>query len=284
MSTTYQSAMPTGPIFTDDRHGRRPMTGGDRRRRSLLSGQDVNVGDGERIASLASGSILAMLGLARRDLTGLLIAGVGGSLIYRGATGHCMAYQALDIDTAGSRARSARSATRGMHVTQSLLVDKSPEELYSYWRNLENLPRIMTHIESVRVIDERRSHWVSRLTSLLGQKVEWDAEITDEQPNRRIAWRSLPGSIVDHRGSVEFVRAQGERGTAVRVVMDYVPPAGPIGKTAAKLFNKPLSREIREDLRNFKRTMEVGEVVSIEGQPQGSCLGTGKRSGEWSRR
>jgi uncharacterized membrane protein len=237
---------------------------GQRRRQH---GKRTNVGQTERIVSLAAGSILALLGVGRRDALGLLIGGVGGGLLYRGATGHCHTYQALGIDTADGETRG------GIEVSESFLIDKSPEELYAYWRNFENLPQIMSHLESVEVMQDGRSHWVASAPAIVGGKVEWDAEITADDPYSRIEWRSLPGSIVEHRGSVRFRRAPGDRGTAVRVEMEYSPPAGRLGHWVAKLFGEAPDQQIREDLRNFKRVMEVGEVLTTAGQPRGNCTG-----------
>ena len=216
----------------------------------------ANVGKTERIVSLAAGSILGLLGLRRRDALGLLIGGVGGGLLYRGATGHCHTYQALGIDTTDGQTRE------GIHVSQSFLIDKSPEELYAYWRNFENLPQIMTHLKSVRVMEDGRSHWVATAPAIVGGKVEWDAEITADEPNSRIAWRIAAGirssSIAAPCNSRS---APGDRGTAVRVEMEYSPPAGRLGHWVAKLFGEAPDQQIREDLRNFKRVMEVGEVA-----------------------
>ena len=239
--------------------------------------QQGNVSEGERMVSLASGAILALLGLGRRDLTGLLIAGVGGGLLYRGATGQCSMYQALGINTAAEDdAHPEKRTNQGTHVAQSFLINRSPQELYDYWRNFDNLPRIMSHLESVQVIDDRRSHWVAKAPAIAGGKVEWDAETTIDEPNSRIAWRSLPGADVDNAGSVQFIPALGDRGTIVRVVMDYRPPAGMLGKWVAKLSGEDPQVQVREDMRNFKRIMECGEVPTIVGQPRGTCTGTGK--------
>ena len=232
-----------------------------------------NVGQAERWASGAAGSLLAVLGLQRRDLPGLLIAGVGGALLYRCATGHCPAYQSLGIDTA----EQGGTWTAGVHVEESFLVNKSPEALYAYWRQLENLPNILSHLQSVEVIDERRSHWVAKAPSLIGGQVAWDAEIVQDEPNERIAWRSLPDGDVQHHGSVQFLSAPGNRGTAVRVQLDYLPPGGQIGRWAAKLFGEEPAQQIHDDLRNFKRVMEIGEVLTVEGQPRGNCSGSGRR-------
>jgi uncharacterized membrane protein len=236
--------------------------------------QSRNINTGEQAVSLASGSALALWGLGRRDLPGLLIAGVGAGLIYRGATAHCPVYETLDIDTATQTER--RIARQGVHVVQSYSINKPRGELYAFWRDFANLPRIMSHLESVQVLDDRTSHWVTTAPRLAGGTVEWDAEITADEPNRRIAWQSLPDAEVNHRGSVEFQDAPGDRGTTVRVELDYRPPAGQLGRLASWLAGESPEQQIREDLRDFKRVMEAGEVPTVLGQPHGSCLGLGK--------
>lgn len=225
----------------------------------------TNIGQAERTVSLAAGAILAALGLARRSGPGLLIAAGGGALLYRGATGHSYAYSALGLNTASPEQQ------RGIHIERALLINKSPDELYSFWRNFENLPRIMTYLERVQVLDDRRSHWVARAPRIAGGTVEWDAEITRDEPNTLIAWRSLPGSDIDARGEIRFTPAPGDRGTEVHVVMDYIPPAGRLGHWVATLVGLSPQREMREDLRNFKRLMETGELPTIANQPHGAC-------------
>jgi uncharacterized membrane protein len=237
-----------------------------------------NVSEGERMVSAAAGAILAGLGLGRRDLTGLAIAGVGGALIYRGATGHCSMYQSLGVDTTREQGPNRSQAATGVHITQSFQIHKSAEELYSFWRNFENFPRFMEHLESVRNLDDRRSHWVAKAPKIYGGQVEWDAEITTDDPNRRIAWRALPGSDVQHSGEVRFEKAPGDRGTNVRIELQYHPPAGQIGRWLAKLFGEEPEIQVREDVRRFKRLMEIGEVPKIDGQPRGTCTGQGTRS------
>jgi len=236
----------------------------------------VNVGDGERAVSAAAGAVLAALGLSRFSLPGLLVAGVGGALIYRGVSGHCSVYSALGLDTSHAPGENGRDAAeelaeRGVHVEQVFLINRPAADLYQYWRNFENLPRIMSHLERVTVSDNNRSHWVAKAPRLAGGHVEWDAEITRDEPNSVIAWRSLAGSDVDNAGEVRFSKAVGDRGTEVRVSMSYVPPAGRLGDWIAKLFGKSAKQQIREDLRTFKRVMEVGEAPTIEGQSRGTC-------------
>jgi uncharacterized membrane protein len=221
------------------------------------------------MVSLAAGAIVTLLGIRRRDWKGLLISAAGGGLILRGATGRCAASRALGIDTARDEGKSRGKSE--IHVAETFLVNKTPEELYGYWRQFENLPAIMTHLKSVERIDDRRSRWIAKAPSLVGGEIEWEAETIVDEPNSRMEWRSLPGCLVEHRGSVRFNRAPGDRGTAIRVTLDYAPPAGQLGRWAAKLIGEEPEQQIREDLRNFKRVMETGEIPAIAGQPRGTC-------------
>jgi uncharacterized membrane protein len=184
-----------------------------------------------------------------------------GYMIYRGATGHCYVYEMMDIN---------RSDARGIEVQRSVTVNRPRDELYRIWRNFENLPRFMTHLQRVDVDEStggKRSHWVAK--GPLGRPVEWDSEVTEERENEFIGWRSLPGSIVESQGSVLFADAPGDRGTIVQVVMQYHPPAGSMGAAFAKLFGEEPGTQVREDLRHFKQIMETGEIPSVEGQPSG---------------
>jgi uncharacterized membrane protein len=238
---------------------------------TLQKSPRINVGESERTASLAAGAILAVFGITRQSFPGWIIAGVGGAMLYRGFTGHCHMYDALDIDTATDEARA-------LHVEQAFLINRTPEDLYGYWRDLTNLPRIMTHLQSVTAIDERRSHWVAHAPRIAGGSVEWDAEIISDEPNRLIAWRSLVGADVDNSGEVRFARAPGDRGTEVHVTMKYAPPGGRLGQLVATLSGENPNKQLRDDLRTFKRVMELGEAPTTVGQSHGTCTGTGVRS------
>lgn len=155
-------------------------------------------------------------------------------------------------------------------VEASLMVGRSPEECYGFWRNLENLPRFMEYLQSVRVTGDRRSHWVANVA---GARIEWDAEIESDVPNERISWRSVGDADVAHAGSVEFERAPGGRGTIVRVQMDYGNMFHTAAAAAATLLGKHPEQLIRKELRRFKQVLETGEAITTEGQPAGRRSG-----------
>ncbi|HYO64384.1 MAG TPA: SRPBCC family protein [Pyrinomonadaceae bacterium] len=239
-----------------------------------------NVGEPERWASAVGGGALALYGLTRGTLGGVALALAGGALLYRGVSGHCNVYEAMGVSSAdeGGRWRSPVVSVKGgsgVKVEKSVIINRSPEELYSYWRNFENLPRIMSHLESVHTTGEGRSHWVAKGPA--GTTVEWDAEVYNEKENEMIAWRSLEGADVDNAGSVHFTPAPGGRGTQVRVVVKYDPPAGKVGAAVAKLLGEEPSGQIQEDLRRFKQFMETGETLTTEGQSSGRAASAGRQ-------
>jgi uncharacterized membrane protein len=220
----------------------------------------TNVGQVERWLSTIGGGALAVYGLTRRTWAGTALALVGGSLVFRGTSGHCPAYEAIGVNT-------AEPAQQGIRVEKSVTINQSPDVLYRFWRSFENLPRFMDHLESVTQIDGRHSHWVARAPA--GRMVEWDAEITEERENELIAWRSLEGSVIDNAGTVRFEPAPGGRGTVVRVSLAYNPPAGVLGAAVAKLFGEEPAQQVASDLRRFKQLMEAGEIPTTQGQPSG---------------
>ena len=158
-----------------------------------------------------------------------------------------------------------------VHVSRSVTVRRPRDEVYQFWRRLENLPRFMQHVRTVTVTGDRRSHWI--VNAPAGQTVEWDAEILDDRPGDRLSWRSLEGSDVQHEGVVVFRDAPADRGTEIEVDLRYDAPAGGAGAAIAKLFGEEPSQQIRDDLRRFKQVMELGEVVLSEGSLEGTGEG-----------
>ena len=210
-----------------------------------------NVGDVERLASAVAGGALAVYAMSELPQR-LPLALLGGYLLYRGASGSCALYQALGMSTA--------SDAKPVHIEHSLTIDMEPAELYAFWRDFRNLPTFMRHLKEVQVLDERRSHWVASAPA--GMSVEWDAEIFMEKEGELIAWRSLPDAQVANAGSVRFRPAANGRGTDLRVVLEYIPPAGALGMVVAKLFREEPSQQVSDDLRNLKRVIETGETIA----------------------
>lgn len=161
--------------------------------------------------------------------------------------------------TNGTAATTAPRQDRAIRVAKTFTINRPPDEVYAYWRNLDHLPRFMRHLQSVRETGSRRSHWVARGPA--GMTFEWDAEITEDLPNQRIAWRSLPGADVDHRGDVRFDPAPGGRGTELRVHLEYHPPGGRAAARLAKLFGREPGQQVEEDLRRLKQLLEAGEIA-----------------------
>jgi uncharacterized membrane protein len=197
-----------------------------------------NVNQMERIASVIAGTALSFFGLRQALAKHQAAAGAGltlagAALIRRGVTGYCDLYRACGVNTAGE----------GIRVDRSITIHASREAVYGFWRNLENLPRFMKHVQCVEVINE--------------------------VPNELIAWRSLPGAPVKHTGSVRLEHATAGRGTTVTVELQYDQPAGPVGAWIAKLWGKRPEREIELELRRLKNMVEAGEIPTNQGQPAG---------------
>jgi uncharacterized membrane protein len=232
--------------------------------------QEKNINDAERVVSVAVASALISFGIKRRDGLGLLLGLAGGLLAYRGATGHCPAYSAASISnraTPNDKSPYNKGWLSGkVHVTKTVTINRSVSDLYHFWRNFENLPVFMHHLESVSTTGEKTSHW--RAKAPLGYTVEWDAEVTSDIENQRIGWISTEGADIANSGVVEFLPTE-DRGTVVKVVVTYEAPAGKLGALAAKLFGEEPGQQIAEDLRRFKALMETDSIIKVEGQPSG---------------
>jgi uncharacterized membrane protein len=188
------------------------------------------------------------------------------------ATLNVLAVAALDVMAARQLSMQPETeANQGKHdgilrTKRSITVNRPVEEVYAFWRNFENFPHFMRHLESVTVSGDRRSHWVAKAPA--GRSVEWDAETTEDRPNELIAWRSLEGADVYNAGEVRFVRAPGDRGTEVRVHLEYKPPLGKLGSKVAMLWREEPGQQVQDDLRHFKQVMELGEIVFSDATKQ----------------
>lgn len=213
-----------------------------------------NLSDTERWGSLIGGGALVLMGLRQGSLRGALTAIAGGGLIYHGATAQSSIQEKVGMN-------------QSIKVEKTVTINKSPEELYRFWHNFENLPTFMKHLKYVRVINQTRSHWIANAP--MGSSVEWDADIVNDQENKLIAWTSVEGADVDNSGFVRFTPTASGRGTAVKGVIEYTPPGGAIGNAIAKLFGEEPEQQAGDDLRRFKQLMETGEIPTTEGQPSG---------------
>ncbi|HLU67584.1 MAG TPA: SRPBCC family protein [Kofleriaceae bacterium] len=226
--------------------------------------------------------IAAGLGLLRRPRdTGRLLARVVGDAmdlallgtalrLGRGDRGRLATATAVTagvalIDVMAARrlgravARMAGTSRRAIHVERTVTINRAPDEVYRFWRELENLPRFMTHLASVRAIDDRRSRWTVKGPA--GSTVSWEAEICDDRPGELLSWRSVGAAEVPNAGTVWFTRAPGGRGTEVRVELRYDAPGGQAGAAIARLLGRSPGVEIAGDLRRLKQVLETGEVV-----------------------
>lgn len=211
-------------------------------------------------AMIVSGAALVALAARERSWRTLGIAAAGAPLIYRGATGRWPVPEAIS--------QRASDAVAPVPIETAVTIGRPAGELYSFWRQLENLPRFMKNIDSVTRIDERRSHWVGK--SPLGLKLEWDAEILEEREGQLLSWCSLPGSEVQNAGTVFFDPATGGRGTVVRASLDYQVPGHLLGQAVGKMLSGTTQQQVKEDLKRFKELMETGEIATTNGQSHGT--------------
>jgi len=215
----------------------------------------LNLNWPERYISIAAGVKLGFSGirhLFKKPFSSLLKLGAGGYLVNRGITGHCELYSQM-----------GKSTTQPVNVDikTSFTVNKPRGAVYDFWRKLDNLPLFMKHLETVDVLDSRRSHWVLKLPSGVAN-VSWDAEIVADVPNEFMGWSSLPGSIIDNAGKIRF-RDTETGGTLVDVLITYQPPAGGIGASLAHILNPLFKNMVDADVRNFKQYMDIADLEDV---------------------
>lgn len=222
---------------------------------AIQSERMTNVGETERLVSAVAGGALLVFGLSRKSLGGLTLAAIGAALGYRGVTGHCDVYERLGIDAGGAH---RNVGNLGVKIDESIVVNAPPERVYAFWRNLENLPRLLSHVERVDVVDLTHSRWAVRGPA--GAPMSWDAELINDKPGELIAWRTIDSRIVNHAGSVTF--EPDRQGTRVRVSLQYDPPGGRFGHAVASLVSADAGTQVAYDLAAFKRALEEGKLAA----------------------
>jgi len=240
--------------------------------------QANNLGIVERWASIVGGATLLGYSMKKQSVSRPLLALLGGDLIYCGISGYSPLHQAFGLGSCEkTNGRPGGIAYKqGIRVDKSITINQPREQVYNFWRDLENLPRFMRHLHSVTKIDGNQSHWIA--AGPAGKMFEWDATIINDEPNALIGWSSLPGSEVETAGSVHFEDAPGGRGTVISLELQYNPPGGQVAAAFAKLLGGDPADQIADDLRRLKQFMETGEVATTVGQS------TGKQALEGSKR
>jgi uncharacterized membrane protein len=224
-----------------------------------LNGDEApNIDSGERGISVLAGTYLLLKGLGsipKHPIMGLLGTAAAGLLLYRGATGVCPVYKQLGKDTTDPEA---------INITETIIVNAPKAAVYDFWRDLSNLPKFMGHLKSVQTISENESHWEANTPGNI-ISLSWNAEITREDEGSYIGWQSLPGSMIDNAGKVEFKDTLNGTGTEILVEINYFPPAGSVGRGLASLFNGVFEDMIHEDIQNFKTYAEQADFKRFAG-------------------
>ncbi len=221
-----------------------------------MHADDTNVGRTKRTISAVTGGALMVFGLRRMSLGGLVVAAAGGALAYRALRGHSRIDDRLGIDAGGAR---RNVGNLGVKIDEAIVVDAPAQRVYGVWRNLENLPRLLSHVERVEILDRTRSRWIVKGPA--GAPVSWDAELINDKPSELIAWRTTDSTLVNHAGSVTFEPA-GEGKTRVRVSLQYDPPGGRVGHAVASLVSADAGSQVANDLQEFKRALEEGRLAA----------------------
>lgn len=226
---------------------------------NLSSTNLINVSWPERMISTTVGALLLTNGVGNlfsNPLSALVKTALGGYLVYRGASGNCALYSWLGMGEAGQQVHAG-----SVNVRTTMVVNKPRNEVYSFWRNLENLPLFMKHIKSVKEDNNKTSHWEALMPGNLGI-VKWEANVVEDEENKKIAWQSTPESMIENAGKVVFEDALGGQGTRLDIVISYRPPAGDIGRGIASMLNPMVERYVREDVANFKSHIETKTAVT----------------------
>lgn len=210
----------------------------------------------------AGGAAVLFYGLRQEGVGRWPLALLGGALLYQGISGQNLFDHVPGVERMPVM-QQLTSAPTDLRIRKTLTINRPAAELYSYWRNLENLPTFMQHVQSVKEVDGKRSHWVVRV--IPNMELEWDAEITVDRPDEMIGWETVPEAMLQNRGYVKFIPT--ERGTEVSVSIEYDPPGAALGRFAGGSLKFIAEQQIKEEVRNFKRLMETGELPTTEGQP-----------------
>lgn len=223
---------------------------------TALRAMKINVSQAERWGSAAIGTGLMAYGLRKRSWKGAVFALVGGGLVLRGVLGRSVFYRLIGINTATGHGLPGQDKTANLiRVDKSIVIARAAEDLYRHLRELDNLSAIFKHVKSVSALDAKRSRWTARMPA--GLELEWEAEIREERPGRKLAWHSSEESPLRCEAALVIDPLAGGR-SQLGVHLEYELPAGKAGRVFARLFGKHPDRLIDEELHRFKSRMETG--------------------------
>ncbi|MDX2162166.1 MAG: SRPBCC family protein [bacterium] len=244
-----------------------------------LNTSAINVSESERRLSMLAGFGLVLAGMRMGGVRGVITLALGVDMVVRGVTGHCWIYRALGVNSA-IRPESGGVAVphqQGVRAESRILIDRPVDVVYEYWRNFENLPQFMRHLEKVEVYDETRSQWT--LKAPAGLTVSWDTEVINDDLDQRIGWRSAEGASVPNAGAVNFKAADDTTRTEVVVKLEYAPPGGALGQLFAQLLGIDPNQTLDEDLRRLKfileAEIETADIANPGGMNHGYTMAAG---------
>jgi len=222
-----------------------PYTTEHDRNPSPIPGLKANVGLVERFLTAAAGTYLLYSGLSGKNKSAIKTT-AGGALLARAITGYCPGYALAH--------RNGKLKSRNVNIRTMVDIDRPVQEVYEFWRKLENLPRFMSHLDSVQELDRITSEWTAKGPAGIGH-VSWKAQILMDEPGKLLSWHSLPDSTVENAGKVYF--HDNERGgTELDVTISYHAPLGLAGEATARLLNPLFEKMVRSDIEGLKDYLE----------------------------
>jgi uncharacterized membrane protein len=231
----------------------------------------TNVGRWERAVCAGVGGLLFTRGLRRRTLRGIVTTAVGGALLSRGVTGQSRLYGLLDVDRTERGNQGAGTTQDTVTVERSITVAGSAEDLAAYWRDPDELTRIVGHFAEVRPVDGERQHW--RVEGPMNRTASWESRIVEERPGELLRWESVAGASLPNEWSVRFQSAPAEQGTEVTLRVGFDPPGGRFGGMALERLGVVPRALVGKALHRFKSLAETGEIPTLDGNPSGRGRG-----------
>jgi uncharacterized membrane protein len=203
----------------------------------------------------AAGGSLIALASRKGGLFGALL-GLGGAFLL---------FKAVQNGRSQPKRLPSTSVSgRDVHLSSSVVVDRPARDIYDFWRDFSNLPRVMSFLEEVRPEEGNVSHWVARVPA--GPSLEWDSEVIEDLPGHRLSWRSLEGSEINTWGSVIFEPRADGKGTEVSVTLNFNPPGNSAGNAAAHFLKGLESSVLSNNMRNLKAHLEGGTTALHSGK------------------